>query len=219
MKTERNLHSLNLIKNSLLIVALGMLLLGPAGCKSKKPIVVDDPKDNTEKVDAKLVEAKSSLQELLSEECTKSVEEKEKILADVKAMNLNDPELNSLIKEVEAKIASEKEAIKKAEDEAKEAAKPENKLRRYFSEIAKAPNETEANKLIDEAIGMFVSDQANVLIIISQSDHIKDYDKPTKIRAYLNYLKDTKNNINDIETIHWDASGEKIKTLELKKMK
>ncbi|MDF1550511.1 MAG: hypothetical protein P1P88_22005 [Bacteroidales bacterium] len=219
MKTRRNKETLNLIKNGFLIIALGFLLAGSAGCKSKKKIVVEDPKENTEKVDAEMVKAKSTLKELLSDDCTKSIEEKEKILADIKAMNLNDEELNSLIKEVENSIANEKEEIRIAEEKAKEAAKPENKLRNYFDQIAKAPNENEANNLINEAVEMFTSDQSNVLIIISQSDHIKDYDKPTKIRAYLNYLKDTKNNINVIEKIHWDASGTKIKTLELKKVK
>ena len=215
MKTKRNFNSLNLIKDSILLMALAMLLLGPAGCKSKKPVVVEE-KEDTEKVDAKLVQAKSTLKALLNDE-SKSVEEKEKILADIKALNLNDDELNSLIKEVEAKIEKEKEEIRIAEEKAKEAAKPENKLRRYFDGIAKASNDGAANQLITEALGMFTSDKSNVLIIIAEQDAIKDYDKPTKIDAYLNYLKTTKNNINDVDEIKWE--GDKIKTLILRKKK
>jgi len=216
MKTKRNFNSLNLIKDGLLLLALVMLLLGPAGCKSKKPIVVEEDV-KVEKVDAKLIQAKSTLKELLSDECTKTVGEKEKILADIKALNLNDEELNSLIKEVEADIEKEKEEIRIADEKAKEAAKPENKLRRYFDGIARASDDGKADMLISEAIEMFTSDQSSVLIIISQSEHIKDYDKPTQIRAYLNYLKTTKNNINDVEEIKWE--GEKIKTLILRKKK
>lgn len=216
MKTKRNVSALDLIKNSLLIAALAVLLVGPVGCKPKKPpIVVDDPP--VEKVDAELVKAKSTLKELLSENCTKTVEEKEKILAEIKALNKDDAELKSLITQVEESIAKEKEEIRIAEEKAKEAAKPINKLRRYFDGIAKASSDSEANSLIEEAVGMFTSDQSNVLIIIAEDGAIKDYDKPTKIRAYLNYLKTTKNNINDVEEMKWE--GDKIKTLILRKQK
>jgi hypothetical protein len=216
MKTQKDLNLLNLIKNSLLLIALAAFLMGPAGCKSKKP-PIDDPKDDTEQVNAELVKAKSTLTALLSDDCTKTVEEKEKILADIKALNLDDPELNELIKKVEEDIAKEKEAIRIAEEKAKEAAKPENRLRKYFDGIAKASSEAEANQLIEETLQMFTSDQCNVLIIIAEQGAIKDYDEPTKIRKYLNYLKDTKNNVNDIDEIKFE--GEKVKTLILRKKK
>jgi len=219
MKTIRHFNSLNLIKNSLVLLALAMLLLGNEGCKSKKPIVVDNPKENKnaeqEKLNAQIAAAKATLTELLSPECTKSIEEKEKIVADIKALNLKDQGVNDLIVQVEASIAKQKEEKRLADEKAKADALPENKLRNYFKAIVGASNEAEANKIIEEAIGMFTSDQSNVLIIISQDDHMKDYDKPTKIRPYLNYLKDTKKNLNEIDQIHWE--GDKIKTLELKK--
>lgn len=215
MKTNRKFTTLNLIKSSLILLSFAMLMSMQTGCKSKKPIVVDEPKENQDQVNAELIKAKSTITELLSEDCTKSLEEKEKILADIKGKNLKDEGLNDLISQLENKISKEKEDIKLAEDKAKEAAKPENKLRKYFNDIARATDEAQANALIEEALGMFVSDQANVLIIISQDEHMKDYDKPTKIRKYLNYLKDTKTNTNDIDQIHWENN--KIKTLELKK--
>ncbi len=214
MKTRRNLKSFTLIKNSLVLLALAALMVGPIGCKSKKPVVVDDT-DNTEKVDTKLVQAKATLKELLSDNCTKSIEEKEKILAEMKAMNSDDAELQSLIKQVEENIKKEKEEIRIAEEKAKEAAKPENRLRRYFDGIAKASDDAAANQLITEALEMFTSEKSNVLIIIAEEGAIKDYDKPTKIDAYLNYLKTTKNNIDDVDEIKWE--GEKIKTLILRK--
>jgi hypothetical protein len=219
MKTIRHSKTLNLIKNSLVILSLTMLILGNEGCKSKKPVVVDNPKENKdqelEKRNAAILLAKTTLTELLSADCTKTIAEKEKIVADIKALNLNDQGVNDLITQVEASIANQKEQIRLAEEKAKEDAKPENKLKKYFANIANAPNETEANKLIEEAIGMFTSDQSNVLIIISQEGSEKDYDKPTKIRAYLNKLKDTKKNLDNVDQIHWE--GEKIKTLELRK--
>jgi len=215
MKTIRQMNTLDFIKKTMILLALSTILLGSYGCKEKKPIVVDDPKKDVVKVDAELIKAKSTLTDLLSEDCTKTLAEKEKILSDIKALNLNDAELNDLIAQVEKSIAKEKEAIRIAEEKAKEEAKPENKLRKYFNNIVTASSDAEANRLIEEAVGMFTSDQSNVLIIISQDEHMKDYDKPTKIRPYLNYLKDTKKNLNDIDKIHWD--GDKIKTLELRK--
>jgi hypothetical protein len=71
---------------------------------------------------------------------------------------------------------------------------------------------------INESLGLFSSPDAPVLIIISKSGSIVDYDRPTTIRNYLNYLKDTKNNINRVEKISYDDKG-KIKELELYKMK
>ncbi|MFN8258002.1 MAG: hypothetical protein U0W24_20090 [Bacteroidales bacterium] len=215
MKTIHQLSSLNLIKSTFILLALAIALTGFTGCKSKKKVVTEDPKNNQEQVNTELIKAKSTITELLSDDCTKTLEEKEKILGDIKGQNLKDEELNSLIAQLESKIAKEKEQIRIAEEKAKEDAKPENKLRKYFDGIASAPDEATANALIQEALNMFVSDQANVLIIISQENNMKDYDKPTKIGKYLNYLKDTKNNINDIDQIHWE--GNKIKTLELKK--
>ncbi|HLZ16132.1 MAG TPA: hypothetical protein VKQ08_03795, partial [Cyclobacteriaceae bacterium] len=72
------------------------------------------------------------------------------------------------------------------------------------------------NSSINEALTLFASPQAPVLIVISEEDGKKDYDRPTTITAYLNYLKDQKKNINDIAGLKTDASG-KITELELKK--
>jgi hypothetical protein len=45
----------------------------------------------------------------------------------------------------------------------------------------------------------------------------KDYDRPTTIRRYLEYLKDQKKNMNAVHNIQYDASG-KITELELIKL-
>lgn len=200
-----------------LSIAIVVLLIGVSGCKSKKPVVVNTAKKVEKKVDTKVVQAKATLKDLLSPSCTKTLAEKEQILAGLKSQNINDPEVQSMIKQLEEKIAAEKEEIRIAKERAAEAAKPENRLTNYFSKIANAPSDGAANQLIDEALGMFTSDQSNVLVIIAQEGDIKDYDKPTKIRKYLNYLKTTKNNINKIDEIKWD--GNKIKTLILRKTK
>lgn len=92
----------------------------------------------------------------------------------------------------------------------------EDKLTEYFSAISNAPSTASANKSIDEALNMFASPEALVLIIIGEYDGEKDYDRPTTIREYLNYLKDQKKKFDKIDTMKKDASG-KITELELRK--
>jgi hypothetical protein len=61
---------------------------------------------------------------------------------------------------------------------------------------------------------MFSSRDVPVLIIINQSGNLKDYDEPTTIGRYLNYLKDRKASPNAVHNLVKDANG-KISELEL----
>ena len=209
MKTK-NL-SFSGIMNKTFILLIAVFLISFSSCKSKKPAVsIDDEEEVVEKVDTKVIEAKANLQKIFDNP-DMSIEEKEKILNDVKAMNLNDEELNQMIAKAENMIAKEKEEIKRKST-------PEYKLEDYFNKIATASSNDEADTYIDQALKLFSSSTANVLIIIAEEGHIKDYDKPTNIYKYLNYLKDTKNNVNKVDEIKWDANH-KIKTLILRKTK
>ncbi|HTH57779.1 MAG TPA: hypothetical protein VL728_17150 [Cyclobacteriaceae bacterium] len=109
---------------------------------------------------------------------------------------------------------------KEADEEAKLLAMKEDtykgRLGQYFDAIANANNVTSANTSIDEALYMFSSPQTPVLIVISQEGNQKDYDRPTSIRTYLNYLKDQKKNINQITHLKMDETG-KITEVELRK--
>jgi ribosomal protein S8 len=207
MKTNVNISK---IMNKVLILFIAVFLISFSSCKSKKPAVSIDDEEVVENVNTKVIEAKASLQKIFDNP-DMSIEEKEKILNDVKAMNIDDDELNTMIAKAEDVIAKEKEEIKRKST-------PEYKLEDYFNKIANAANEDEANTYIDQSLKMFSSKTANVLIIIAEEGHIKDYDKPTNIYKYLNYLKDTKNNVNKVDEIKWDANN-KIKTLILRKVK
>ncbi|UII32919.1 nucleoid-structuring protein H-NS [Fulvivirga ulvae] len=106
-----------------------------------------------------------------------------------------------------------------AREKAREKAEaPANKLSTYFSAIANASSTTSANQTINEALTLFASPQVPVLIVISEEDGQKDYDRPVTIKEYLNYLKDQKKNINDIGDLQYDSSG-RITELELIKRK
>ena len=121
------------------------------------------------------------------------------------------------MKEAEDKARMEAEANAKKEAEMKAAAStPKAKLNQYFDAIAGSPNVAAANSNINEALTLFASGDTPVLIVISDSGGQKDYDKPTTIRSYLNYLKDQKKNINRIENLQIDGSG-KITEVELRK--
>lgn len=92
----------------------------------------------------------------------------------------------------------------------------EQLLSNYFRAIASAPSTASANASIDEALGMFGTTEAPVLIVIYRAGGQPDYDEPTTIVKYLNYLKDTKNNKAQVEEVVYDTNG-KIKELVLKK--
>lgn len=123
-----------------------------------------------------------------------------------------------LAREREEKMKREEAERLRKEEEAreKERVREESlaKVERYFQQIANMGNVDDANKKIKEALTLFSSPDAPVLIIISQTEDIKDYDKPTAIKKYLEYLKDQKKNMNAIDHIEMDDNG-KIKELIL----
>jgi len=118
-------------------------------------------------------------------------------------------------KEAEEKARREAEELLAKQNESRTST-PAVKLEQYFSSIASSSNTTSANTSINEALTLFASPNAPVLIVISESGGIKDYDRPTTIRDYLNYLKDQKKNINAVSNLKTDSQG-KITELELRK--
>ncbi len=90
------------------------------------------------------------------------------------------------------------------------------KLENYFNAVAAAGNVNSANQSIQEALAMFSNQETPVLIVIHEENGIKDYDEPTTIKKYLEYLKDTKKNLNYISDIRMDAGG-KVSELELRR--
>lgn len=118
-------------------------------------------------------------------------------------------------KEAEEKAVREAEEARRRLMEARESA-PAVRLGKYFDAISFAPSATSANSSISEALTLFASPDTPVLIIISESGGQKDYDRPTTIKDYLNYLKDQKKNINPINDLKFDNAG-KITEVELKK--
>lgn len=86
----------------------------------------------------------------------------------------------------------------------------------YMKDMAQAGNLQAANMTKDKALQMFSSPNAPVLIAIYQNGQEVDYDEPTTISKYLDYLKDTKSKPALVEEMVMDDAG-KIKELVLRK--
>ncbi|HEY5822901.1 MAG TPA: nucleoid-structuring protein H-NS [Cyclobacteriaceae bacterium] len=115
--------------------------------------------------------------------------------------------------------AEEKARREEAEAKSREEVKgPAAKLDQYFNAIASSTNVASANGSINEALALFASPSTPVLIVISEENGEKDYDRPTTIKDYLNYLKDQKKSINKVGNLQFDGSG-KITEVELVKQK
>lgn len=103
-------------------------------------------------------------------------------------------------------------------EDVREAPEPtlDNRMNNYFEAIAEASNTDTANRNIREALGLFNTPDAPVLIIIYAADGTEDYDEPTDITKYLNYIKDTGNNVHRVKEVVRGPNG-KIKELVLVK--
>jgi len=123
--------------------------------------------------------------------------------------------------EARKKLEEEERMRADADAEAKRKATsstPAAKLDQFFNAVASSSNPTSANSSITEALSLFQSAQTPVLIVISEEGGMKDYDKPTTIQEYLNYLKDQKKNLNTITDLKFDGAG-KITEVELTRKK
>ena len=207
-----------LIPKLFLLLLIGGIAFSSGGCKSKKKLAAEAAAlEYAEKVES----AKAELQAILDDNGTMPLSEKKRRLNDIKAQNLNDPEVNALIVKVEEKIEKEINALKEKEAEAQRLKEAEyakksqfDYINDYFHQIAYATDVDEANAKIAEALKVYVSAETPVLIIISQADGVTDYDKPTTIEDYLNYLKDQKTYTNEIYNVEFDDYGQ-ITVIEL----
>jgi len=223
-KNIKTHNSLLFMKNANRLLILIFIVVASAGvfsCKSQKKIAAEQAAAAESR---KIAKAKADLEELLSDNSGLSLDEKESRLKVIKDMNIEDTEVKELIVKVDEKLKREREALMAKERAAKLAKEREDQLRNesteqkgldeYFKLIANSSNLGTSNKYIGEALQLFASDDVPVLIIVSKSGNIVDYDRPTTIKKYLEYLKDQKVDRNKIDNVVYDANG-KITELEL----
>ena len=157
-----------------------------------------------EKIDA----ARAELMDMLLNKDDKSADELEAELEKIKAQNLGDKEINDLIARVEQKIKGMR---------TKPVIPLKTQIESNFEGIAnaaKSGNADQVSLLTRNTLQLFSSDDALVLIIISREGSIVDYDKPTTIKRYLEFIRDQKSNRNAIDNYQLDSGG-KIKELDL----
>ena len=206
----------------LVLLAAFITLGGTTSCKSKKKLAREAAEAEYK---ARVSEAIKDLTAILNDETVWTLEEKENRVQTIKNWNLQNAEVDDLLFQVEKKLARERaQADQKAEEErraAEEAARaaaeaklPKNMLEKSFREIVTSSSTTQANRIINETLKLFSSNNVPVLIIISQAGGFNDYDRPTTIEDYLNYLKDQKVNRNSVYNLKLNDDG-KITEVEL----
>lgn len=202
----------------LVFLAVFITLGGTTSCKSKKKLAKEAAEAEYK---AKVSDAVRDLTAILDDETPWTLEEKEHRVQTIKDWNLQNAEVDDLLFQTEKKLARERaqaeqeaEAARKEAEAKAKAQEPKNILESNFSRIAASGNTTQANSIINETLKLFESNNTPVLIIISQAGGFNDYDRPTTIENYLNYLKDQKISRNKVANIKFNDNG-KITEVEL----
>jgi hypothetical protein len=219
MKIQKIIRQLGRFGLVLLLAAI--TIGGNTGCKSKKRLAREQA---AAEYAARVEQAKKDLTLILNDQTDWTLAEKETRVNTIKSWNLQDEEVLRLLDLVDDKLARERaEAERKAEEDRLRRAEEERlraetaryaPIENHFRAIAGAPDFNTANERISQALQLFATPDVPVLIIISQTGGFNDYDRPTTIRKYMDYLKDQKVYGNRIEQVKYDANG-KIIELEL----
>ena len=195
----------------MVLLAVFITLGGTTSCKSKKRLAREAAEAEYK---SKVEQATKDLNAILDDETLWSLEEKEARVKTIKDWNLQNAEVDDLILQVEKKLARERAQKEEEERNKQEAQSANTTLERNFSTIAKAGSTSQANRTINETLGLFESPNVPVLIIIKQNAGFNDYDRPTTIEKYLNYVKDQKKAAEKVYEIKYNTNG-KINELEL----
>ncbi len=200
---------------AMILLAVFITLGGTTSCKSKKRLAKEAAEAEYK---SKVADAIKDLNAILNDETLWTLEEKEARVQTIKDWNLQNAEVDDLLFQVEKKLARERaqrnEEERRAAEERERMQSANVVLERNFRSIAGASSISQANRVISETLSMFESNNVPVLIIISQAGGFNDYDRPTTIEKYLNYLKDQKVSRNDVNDIKYNSNG-KITELEL----
>ena len=195
----------------MVLLAVFITLGGTTSCKSKKRLAKEAAEAEYK---SRVEQSVKDLNAILDDETLWSLEEKEARVKTIKDWNLQNPEVDDLLFQVEKKLARER-AQKEEEERNKQEEQAANvTLEHNFNNIARAGSVSQANRTINETLGLFESPNVPVLIIIKQNAGFNDYDRPTTIEKYLNYLKDQKKAAEKVYEIKYNANG-KINELEL----
>ncbi len=218
--------SLKIFGSSRVLIYLiaGMLVMGAAtSCKSKKKLAREQA---AAEYAAKVEQAKNDLTAMLNGTTNWTLDQQNDRLNEIKSYNIDDPEVKTLIDQVEKKIQmdmaeadrlAEEERLRKIEEQKlKEEAVKYEAIDTQLKSISTSSTIDAANKKIMLSMDQFASPDVPVLVIISQAGGFNDYDRPTTISKFLHYLKDKQQYKYQVVSVKKDALG-KITELELLK--
>ncbi len=211
----------NTTKIMMFLLAALIITGGATSCKSKKKLAREKAAaEYAMKVD----QAKKDLTAMLNGTTSWSLDEQDKRLNVIKSYNIDDPEVVDLIAKVESKLSMDRAEAERLAEEEKLRLEEEARLKaaeskyqnidNQLSAIALAPNVDMANNHINTALQQYATPDVPVLVIISQVGGFNDYDRPTTISKFLNYLKDKQQYQYKVEAVKRDGLG-KITELEL----
>ena len=216
MKQTFKIFSKTLLAILVLTVAIG----STTSCTSKKKLA----KERAEAHAADVNRAKKDLNKIIDGETTWTLDEQAKKVAAIKAKNWDNGDVDQLIEEAEETISRKRAEAERIAEEERLIREEEARLRANQSKFSTIDNQLgniagartvdEANMMINTALTAYATPDIPVLIIISQSGGFNDYDRPTTISKFLNYLKDKKQYKYKVESVKRDSLG-KITEMEL----
>ncbi len=194
-----------------MLLLFAIIMVSLFACKNKEKLVTDPINPAVDSVQIyhnQMAMVTDSLNAIINGTTGLSLEDQEKYLQSLTKRNIKDVNvLNLIIK------AGEKIKEIKAAKEVK--VKPlQTTLEDNFEKIMNAASYAEADAVIKETLEKFENPEAPVLIILYRQGEDVDYDKPTNIKDYLNYLKLQKKSNANIDQIFLNSNG-KIKSLDL----
>jgi len=205
----------NLFKAGVIMLSFIIFSVSFTGCKSKQNVTQDGSAAGTQ--NQRIEQAKRDLLSIINDQESMSLEEKEYRLNSIKQQNFQDQEVKDLIirtDEVLDVLRAKKDIETLKENEQQQQFVFRKSILDGFQAVANANSFTQANVQITKTLKLYATSDVPVLIIISQENGVKDYDRPTTIKKYLEYLKDIKKFDKDIESFVLDKNG-KITEIEL----
>lgn len=206
-----------LSKTMMILLVATIAFGGATSCKSKKKLAKEKA---AAEYAAKVDQAKKDLTAIIDGSTNWTADEMTQRIATIKSYNIDDSEVKDLIKQAEQKVDELKaEELRRAEEERLRQEEEARKSKfltidQQLSAIATAGSIDESNNQIQKTLQEFETPDIPVLIIISKNSDFNDYDKPTTISKFLNYLKDKKQYKYVVESVKRNSLG-KITELEL----
>ena len=206
-----------LSKTLLVLLVASFAFGGATSCKSKKKLAKEKA---AAEYAAKVDQAKKDLTAIIDGTTNWTADEMVERIGVIKSYNIDDPEVQDLIKQAEQKADEVKAAeLRRAEEERLRAEEEANRKKyltidEQLNAIATSGSIDASNNQIQKTLQEFETPDIPVLIIISKNTDFNDYDRPTTISKFLNYLKDKKAYKYRVENVQRNSLG-KITELEL----